>query len=217
MQTTNGSWDTMPNLNVVTNDGVSASSTLPVLNGRSGVQDIGGNWDNSPSGYYGVSTDPQSSGLETHLQPKENKYLYICVGNTTNFEGISEVVNQGMDILEQVNLGIESRVAKDSMVETPCIVETYKNGTSWYRVWSDGWCEQGGILPGNEQNITIQFLKSYKDLPVIHTHVYGYYNQNLLSGTADWQHITPRAVSLNSFTVCSSNYGTCWQACGYIA
>ena len=24
------------------------------------------------------------------------------------------------------------------------ITETYVNGTSWYRVWSDGWCEQGG-------------------------------------------------------------------------
>ena len=25
------------------------------------------------------------------------------------------------------------------------IVETYHNGTDWYRIWSDGWCEQGGI------------------------------------------------------------------------
>lgn len=24
------------------------------------------------------------------------------------------------------------------------VIETYHNGTSWYRVWSDGWCEQGG-------------------------------------------------------------------------
>lgn len=28
---------------------------------------------------------------------------------------------------------------------TPAVVvENYVNGTSWYRVWSDGWCEQGG-------------------------------------------------------------------------
>lgn len=31
------------------------------------------------------------------------------------------------------------------LVETPVIVETYVNGTEWYRVWSDGWIEQGGI------------------------------------------------------------------------
>lgn len=26
------------------------------------------------------------------------------------------------------------------------VVETYRNGTEWYRVWSDGWVEQGGQL-----------------------------------------------------------------------
>lgn len=26
----------------------------------------------------------------------------------------------------------------------PQIVETYHSGTDWYRIWSDGWCEQGG-------------------------------------------------------------------------
>ena len=25
------------------------------------------------------------------------------------------------------------------------ITETYSNGTEWYRVYSDGWCEQGGV------------------------------------------------------------------------
>lgn len=24
------------------------------------------------------------------------------------------------------------------------VIETYSNGTSWYRIYSDGWCEQGG-------------------------------------------------------------------------
>lgn len=37
---------------------------------------------------------------------EENKHLYICVGNTTNYEGMTDVVNQGMEILEQVNQGI---------------------------------------------------------------------------------------------------------------
>ena len=31
------------------------------------------------------------------------------------------------------------------------IVETYSNGTDWYRVWSNGWCEQGGT----KLNITL--------------------------------------------------------------
>ncbi|MBE7703646.1 MAG: hypothetical protein E7Z89_06315 [Cyanobacteria bacterium SIG28] len=41
------------------------------------------------------------------VQPNAvKKLLYICVGNTTNYEGITDVVNQGMEILEQVALKV---------------------------------------------------------------------------------------------------------------
>ena len=51
---------------------------------------------------YGFSTDATKSGIEAHLTANKDKYLYICVGNTTNYEGVTDVVNQGMEILEQV-------------------------------------------------------------------------------------------------------------------
>ena len=43
------------------------------------------------------------------------------------------------------------------------VVETtYKSGTSWYRVWSDGFVEQGGLSTGvNSKNIT--FLKPFSN------------------------------------------------------
>lgn len=48
------------------------------------------------------------------VQPNAvKKLLYICVGNIINYEGITDVVNQGVDILEQVNQGVESRVKLD--------------------------------------------------------------------------------------------------------
>lgn len=50
----------------------------------------------------------------------------------------------------------------------PHIVETYSSGTSWYRLWSDGWLEQGGrIKPTSTSVVTypITFLKSYSDIP----------------------------------------------------
>lgn len=68
--------------------------------------------DSSPSlsgGAYvqraiGVTTDPTKSGIETKILNSQNgMYLYICVGNTTNYEGVTDVVNQGMEILEQVS------------------------------------------------------------------------------------------------------------------
>ena len=34
---------------------------------------------------------------------------------------------------------------KKTIVDTTIVVETYSNGTDWYRIWSDGWIEQGGV------------------------------------------------------------------------
>lgn len=41
----------------------------------------------------------------------------------------------------------------------PHITQTYTSGTSWYRIYSDGWCEQGGYSATS--NVTITLLKTY--------------------------------------------------------
>lgn len=43
------------------------------------------------------------------------------------------------------------------------IVEKYQNGTEWYRVWSDGWCEQGGVVSVAQtpEGQDVNLLKSY--------------------------------------------------------
>lgn len=42
------------------------------------------------------------------------------------------------------------------------VVESYQNGTSWYRVYKSGWCEQGGVSSNvGYENITL--LKTYRD------------------------------------------------------
>ena len=54
---------------------------------------------------YGVVQNSSTSGLtgKVNIQNTQNgMYLYICVGNTTNYEGVTDVVDQGMEILEQV-------------------------------------------------------------------------------------------------------------------
>lgn len=53
-------------------------------------------------------------------------------------------------------------------IPTQNIIETYVNGTSWYRVYSDGYCEQGGRASWGS-NVTdiarlqVSLLKPYKD------------------------------------------------------
>ena len=73
---------------------------------------VGDYWDsNKGDTYQGdrykIRFDASKSnsiyGRSSTVQPNAvKKLLYICVGNTTNYEGMTEVVNQGMEILEQV-------------------------------------------------------------------------------------------------------------------
>lgn len=48
---------------------------------------------------------------------------------------------------------------------TPFVVDSYKVVYSWYRLWSNGWLEQGGLIPtrGADTFITVNLLKPFKD------------------------------------------------------
>jgi len=44
------------------------------------------------------------------------------------------------------------------------VVQTYVNGTNWYRVWSDGWIEQGGrISISKDAQTTVTLLKTFSN------------------------------------------------------
>lgn len=68
---------------------------------------------------------------------------------------------KNVNLLSRAQYDAISNPAEDELwaVESPCIVETYQNGTSWYRVYSDGWCEQGGKIITAGSNTTVQLLK----------------------------------------------------------
>ena len=71
-----------------------------------------------------------------------NAYLYFYVGETV----------QNANLIDAGRIG-------EQLASLTTVVETYQNGTSWYRVWSDGWCEQGGY--STSSNVTITLLKTY--------------------------------------------------------
>ena len=56
-------------------------------------------------------------------------------------------------------------VESSSLEEVQCVVETYQNGASWYRIWSDGWCEQGGVSPSgaDQATVTVTLLKAFSN------------------------------------------------------
>ncbi len=45
----------------------------------------------------------------------------------------------------------------------PYVTETYRNGADWYRLWSDGWLEQGGSVVSNSSAVVFNFFKPFTD------------------------------------------------------
>ena len=92
----------------------------------------------------------------------------------------------------------------------PYIVETYRNGTEWFRRWSDGWIEQGGLaIQAVTSNVV--FLKPFSDTNFSVTAIKVIQN-------------TPRDFPIVIYAISNSTitFGTGgdlapikWRACGY--
>ena len=136
-----------------------------------------------------------------------NGSLYYYVGDTVQD---ASLINAGAVLGQLANVNAASR---------GYLVDSYHNGTEWYRIYSDGWIEQGGRFYNNaDVENTISFLKPFKntDYSLLINHgVSGKYEIGL-SGkhsdeawgytTTNFQAQTYNAVGLNWIV---------WSACGY--
>ena len=97
------------------------------------------------------------------------------------------------------------------------IVQNYVNGTSWYRVWSDGWIEQGGVTTDTVGKITYNLLKTYSNAN--YTLTLGCTTSGSDGGGGAFPGISAKTNS--SFTIyydytsTNKNKGVNWYACGY--
>ncbi len=91
------------------------------------------------------------------------------------------------------------------------VTQNYKNGNNWYRVWSDGWIEQGGYVSATAQavNQTITLNKAFTTT--------NYFAVVSIAYNAEG----PSTGQMNVFTKSTTifkTYHSCnkyWYACGY--
>lgn len=109
-------------------------------------------------------------------------------------------------------------ITETSLQTVHCVIETYQNGTSWYRLYDDGWVEQGGTTPGVTNNFATQSLlviMSDGDYSVTVTRL----GTTTDAVTCDGQYTAVINRTTNSFQ-CWDLYGSykaCWEVKGYSA
>jgi len=147
------------------------------------------------------------SQYEHYLDDSYKRYLYFYVG-----EFSQSALEQTAGITtEQLN----QKVDKSDMKEIYPVIETYKSGDSWYRVYSDGWCEQGSRITESGVNaVNIQFMKSYKEIPSLLTTECASNRTSYLDNNIDVFNLTT-----NGFTkqyIANVGTGWTWEAKGYL-
>ena len=97
------------------------------------------------------------------------------------------------------------------------IVEAQRNDTEWYRVWSDGWIEQGGeAFQDNAIDYVVQLLKPYINTDYFACVSLGINEYH--TGSLATKYVSVYNLTTTSFTTYTSNgvglRRKRWYACG---
>ena len=161
--------------------------------------------------------------------PNLNLFKYNTSTDGKEVFSIAQALNHNWDILDNMDL-LPDQTDKAGYVLTTDgaeaswgqtgeiypVIETYINGTSWYRVYSDGWCEQSGVATCNTSGEgTITFLK-----PFVNTDYFFICDIGRRNDSSTW-HIYPSFTYSGTTMHLKANITgytlyTRWQACGYI-
>ena len=97
----------------------------------------------------GYADIPQNTGYN----------LYYYIGDTLQNASLINVAR------------IEEKLTSVNAASRGYVVESYRNGTDWYRIYSDGWIEQGGSIAFSSSTYiaTFNFIKPFSTIPTVFT------------------------------------------------
>lgn len=172
---------------------------------------LGSDGDNQLA-HFDASRSNSIYGRSTTVQPESHEWM-ICVvvaGQATNIGSVD--VGNVMSAVAQVQ-------AQVGAIPTPSayITKTWRSGASWYRKWSDGFLEQGGVMPMTSgiTKRTISFNASFSS-----TTDYVVLVQSSQGGSAEPHYnnfhvLSKTASNFTGFNGCGENVSNLWYACGY--
>lgn len=155
------------------------------------------------SNYVGTKIFWEAKGyIDTTNLALNQIYEYVVISTTINTDvevDINEIITD-----------LNDKVSISDLDEVQCVIETYHNGTSWYRIYSDGWCEQGG-----ESNSATQIilLKAFNDINYTIT---GCPDGGTASNSASYMSFYNKTQTGFYLTTSENRYPVSWKAEGYI-
>ena len=112
---------------------------------------------------YTISaTTPSNTSLNSYWLDVSSVPTQLKKYNGTSWQISQDCYVGSVTVSNKVISNVVQPTIK-SPVSPATVVETYKNGASWYRIWSDGWCEQGGTMGVTAQVTNVTLSKPYKD------------------------------------------------------
>ncbi len=167
----------------------------------------GGSYYNDETLKFDASRCSSTYKDNAHVQQEAIQYPYYIQVNLTEYNHMIDV-GQIQDMLNRI-----------ITMEKHCIIDSWSDGTEWYRVYADGWCEQGGRGALNENSTTtINLYKPFKDTnyTVSGTSI----TQSVAQDTEAGLHCFPineSQIGLSAHYINPNNQTACWEAKGYIA
>jgi hypothetical protein len=155
---------------------------------------------NGTQNTYGVTTDPNNSGLIADLSKATNSNLslYFYIGETTKDPALINASQIASTYAEKLDKPV-----------------TYVNGTSGCRIWQDGFKEQWGKIAGANVEVNITFLQPFSNTD--YTLTFGIdtaYNNWIQAKFYGSQNRTTTGFTSWSGGGDHTAYKT-WYACGY--
>ena len=152
--------------------------------------------------------------LGSQIGPDGKYGTYLQAGNEANIYVKSDGRNGYFEFPRCTTAATTTSTAANDKVAV--VVQNYRSGTSWYRIWSDGWIEQGGSWGTNTgawAEASVTYLKAYKD-----TNYQLFVQGNWTSAECSSCKITSRSTAGFTGTYANNLYSVMpswWYACGY--
>lgn len=170
---------------------------------------------------YGVYDNSTYQNNAPVQQRATQMYLYFYVGNFTE-----TATQQTAGLNSELFNGKLDRDFSNKPSNIHYVIETYSDGTDWYRVWSDGWCEQGGKLVINTSNVgggtyntaSLTFLKPFTKLCSYYCQAkHDRFNAGFASDVIGQSASSVEVYQVNDSSSSFANPYVVWKAEGYIS